>query len=87
MTTTEQTTTPPADKSRILVLAMLFVVYTFNFIDRQIIGILAVPIQEELGANDAQMGLLGGLWRSRCFIPASAFRSRISPIAGAAPGS
>ncbi|WP_135211745.1 spinster family MFS transporter [Vitreimonas flagellata] len=53
--------TPPADKSRILVLALLFVVYTFNFIDRQIIGILAVPIQEELGVSDAQMGLLGGL--------------------------
>ncbi|MBN8605643.1 MAG: MFS transporter [Caulobacterales bacterium] len=59
--TTEQTTAPSADKSRILVLALLFVVYTFNFIDRQIIGILAVPIQEELGVNDAQMGLLGGL--------------------------
>ncbi len=53
--------TPPADPSRILVLALLFVVYTFNFIDRQIIGILAVPIQEELGVSDAQMGLLGGL--------------------------
>lgn len=55
------TQTPPADKSRILVLALLFVVYTFNFIDRQIIGILAVPIQEELGVSDSQMGLLGGL--------------------------
>ncbi len=58
---TDTTTNPPADKSRILVLALLFVVYTFNFIDRQIIGILAVPIQEELGVSDAQMGLLGGL--------------------------
>jgi len=49
------------DRSRNLVLALLFVVYTFNFIDRQIIGILAAPIQEELGVNDEQMGLLGGL--------------------------
>jgi predicted MFS family arabinose efflux permease len=47
--------------NRYLVLGLLFVVYTFNFIDRQIIGILAAPIQEELGVNDAQMGLLGGL--------------------------
>lgn len=52
---------PRAGANRYLVLALLFIVYTFNFIDRQIIGILAVPIQEELRVNDAQMGLLGGL--------------------------
>ena len=52
---------PATDANRYLVLGLLFVVYTFNFIDRQIIGILAAPIQEELGVNDAQMGLLGGL--------------------------
>jgi hypothetical protein len=28
-----------------VVLAMLVLVYTFNFIDRQIVGILAVPIR------------------------------------------
>ncbi len=49
------------DANRYLVLGLLFVVYTFNFIDRQIFGILAAPIQEELGVNDAQLGLLGGL--------------------------
>ena len=59
MTTIEQTV--PRDPSRHLVLALLVVVYTFNFIDRQIIGILAAPIQQELGASDAEMGLLGGL--------------------------
>jgi len=59
MTTIEQTV--PRDPSRHLVLALLFLVYTFNFIDRQIIGILAAPIQQELGASDAEMGLLGGL--------------------------
>jgi predicted MFS family arabinose efflux permease len=51
----------PRDPSRHLVLALLFLVYTFNFIDRQIIGILAAPIQDELNASDAEMGLLGGL--------------------------
>ncbi|MEZ5957836.1 MAG: MFS transporter [Hyphomonadaceae bacterium] len=59
MTTTEQAA--PRDPSRHLVLGLLFLVYTFNFIDRQIIGILAAPIQQELGASDAEMGLLGGL--------------------------
>jgi MFS family permease len=43
------------------VLAILVIVYTFNFIDRQIIGILAVPIKAELGSSDTQLGLLGGL--------------------------
>ncbi|MBL8531193.1 MAG: MFS transporter [Hyphomonadaceae bacterium] len=57
----EAAAAPAPSANRFLVLALLFIVYTFNFIDRQIIGILAVPIQEELGVSDAQMGLLGGL--------------------------
>lgn len=44
-----------------VVLAMLLAVYVFNFIDRQILSILAAPIQAELKLDDAQMGLLGGL--------------------------
>jgi predicted MFS family arabinose efflux permease len=44
-----------------LVLAMLLVVYTFNFLDRQILGILAKPIQEDLNLDDAQFGAIGGL--------------------------
>ena len=46
---------------RMLVLAMLVLVYTFNFIDRQIVGILAVPIKADLGLTDTQLGLMGGL--------------------------
>jgi predicted MFS family arabinose efflux permease len=46
---------------RIVVLAMLVLVYTFNFIDRQIVGILAVPIKADLGLSDVQLGLMGGL--------------------------
>ena len=42
-------------------LFVLIVVYTFNFIDRQIIGILAVPIKAELGLTDTQVGLMSGL--------------------------
>ena len=44
-----------------LVLAMLLLVYIFNFVDRQILAILAAPIQKDLGLDDAQMGMLGGL--------------------------
>ncbi|MCW1429792.1 spinster family MFS transporter [Novosphingobium sp. JCM 18896] len=44
-----------------LVLAMLLLVYVFNFVDRQILAILAGSIQRDLQLSDGQMGLLGGL--------------------------
>ena len=34
--------------------------YTFNFIDRQILVILQEPIKADLGLSDAQLGLLSG---------------------------
>ena len=43
------------------VLTILLLAYIFNFIDRQIVGILAVPIKTELQLSDAQLGLMGGL--------------------------
>ncbi|NNK45078.1 MAG: MFS transporter, partial [Altererythrobacter sp.] len=46
---------------RFYVMVMLVVVYTFNFIDRQIVGILAVPIKADLGLSDTELGLMGGL--------------------------
>jgi sugar phosphate permease len=52
---------PASAGYRVWVLFMLFVVYAFNFLDRQIISILAIPIQEELGLSDRQLGLLGGI--------------------------
>ncbi len=45
---------------RIYVLLILVLVYTFNFIDRVIVGILAPPIKADLGLTDTQLGLLGG---------------------------
>jgi len=44
-----------------LVLAMLLLVYTFNFLDRQILSILATPIKADLHLSDAQFGAVGGL--------------------------
>ena len=41
-------------------LSVLVVVYTFNFIDRQILSILIEPIKAELGLSDGQLGLLAG---------------------------
>ncbi|GGY49839.1 spinster family MFS transporter [Parvularcula lutaonensis] len=56
--------TPTSEKGagyRAYVLFILVVVYTFNFIDRQILSILAVPIKAELGLSDTQIGLMSGL--------------------------
>lgn len=50
-----------SEKTRRYVLGVLFVTYTFNFIDRQILGILVEPIKQDLGVSDTQMGLLTGL--------------------------
>ncbi len=40
---------------------ILLVVYIFNFIDRQIVNILAEPIANDLGLSDTQIGLMTGL--------------------------
>ncbi|MBT8472132.1 MAG: MFS transporter, partial [Marinicaulis sp.] len=52
---------PASSYYRAYVLFILVVVYTFNFIDRQIVGILAVPIKAELALSDTQLSLMGGL--------------------------
>ena len=44
-----------------LVLAMLLLVYIFNFLDRQIISIIAEPIKRDLELSDTQLGLMTGL--------------------------
>jgi len=44
------------------VLAILCFVYVLNFLDRQLLSILAKPIQDELGVTDGQLGLIGGLY-------------------------
>lgn len=46
---------------RTYVLSMLVIVYVFNFLDRQIVTILAEPIKNDLGLNDTQIGLMTGL--------------------------
>ncbi|MFN7533608.1 MAG: MFS transporter, partial [Brevundimonas sp.] len=46
---------------RYYVLAVLILVYMLNFLDRQIIAILAAPLKEEFGMSDSQFGLLGGI--------------------------
>jgi MFS family permease len=46
---------------RYVVVVLLAVVYTFNFMDRQIVSTLTEPIRKDLGFTDTEMGALGGL--------------------------
>src|SRR3546814_276872 len=39
---------------------ILLIVYIFNFLDRQIVNILAEPIKADLKLSDTQLGLLAG---------------------------
>jgi sugar phosphate permease len=64
MATTETAATAakaPSAGYRVWALFMLFIVYAFNFLDRQIISILAEPIKNEFLLQDWQLGLLGGI--------------------------
>jgi MFS family permease len=44
------------------VLTLLTFVYVVNFLDRQLLSILAKPIQDTLHVTDGQLGLIGGLY-------------------------
>jgi MFS family permease len=69
---------------RSYVLLVLVIVYTFNFIDRQIVGILAIPIKAELRLSDSQLGLMGGLAFALFYtllgIPIARLADRVSRI-------
>jgi MFS family permease len=41
-------------------LALLFVLYVFNIVDRHIVNVLAEPIKHDLGLTDAQLGFFTG---------------------------
>jgi len=66
---------PAAVKSAVgrnawVALGVLWFIYVLNFLDRQLLSILAKPIQDALNISDGQLGLLGGLYFAffYCFI-------------------
>lgn len=56
--------------SRGLVLGMLCLVYVLNFLDRQLVSILAKPIQDSLQITDSELGRITGFYFALfyCFI-------------------
>ncbi len=67
-----------------LVLGILCFVYVLNFLDRQLLSILAKPIQDELGLTDGQLGLIGGLYFAMFYctvaIPVAWFADRTNRV-------
>jgi MFS family permease len=65
-----------------LVLALLLLAYIFNYLDRQILGILAGPIIADLHLTDTQFGVLSGppfaLLYSLLGVPFALFADRTS---------
>lgn len=66
------------------VLGVLVLVYTFNFLDRVVLGMLVAPIKEGLHLNDTELGLLGGtafaLFYTALGIPVGRLADRLSRV-------
>lgn len=66
------------------VLGMLCFVYVLNFLDRQLLSILAKPIRDELGLSHGQIGLISGLYFALFYglisIPVAWFADRANRV-------
>lgn len=75
---------PPARRKQVVMLVTLTFVYVLNFLDRQLLGILAKPIQDTMHITDGQLGLIGGLYFAffYCFIaiPVGWFADRTNRV-------
>jgi predicted MFS family arabinose efflux permease len=69
---------------RYFVAVSLCVVYTFNFLDRQFLSILAEPVKHELLLSDTQLGMLTGLMFALFYtmfgIPVAALADRYNRV-------
>jgi MFS family permease len=80
---------PPAPPAKLgaypwIVAAALAVVYTFNFLDRQFLSVLAEPVKHDLHLSDTQLGMLTGLVFALFYtgfgIPIAALADRTSRV-------
>src|SRR5579871_1817347 len=70
----------PSLRYSYVVAGTLCVIYTLNFLDRQMLAILAQPIKLELHLSDTQLGMLTGLlfalFYTACGIPVASLADR-----------
>src|SRR5215213_5639988 len=66
------------------VLTLLALLYSFNFLDRQVINILAESIKRDLGISDTELGLLTGtafgIFYSVLGVPVARLADRLSRV-------
>ncbi len=69
---------------RFVVLSALTSVYAINYLDRQIVSVLASSIKADLGLSDTQLGLLGGIAfaivYSTCSVPFAMLADRTKKV-------
>lgn len=71
------------DRASSRTIVLLFAVCLFNYLDRQVLLVLAEPIKHDLSLSDTQLGLLGGLAFAAVYsilgIPLAMLADRWSP--------
>jgi MFS family permease len=73
-----------SERYKTLILVLLVLAYTFNFIDRTIIATIGQKIKEDLKITDTQLGMLGGLFFALLYtflgIPLARLAERVSRV-------
>jgi MFS family permease len=64
------------------VLALLTLVYAFNYLDRQLLSVLMEPVKREFGVSDGELGLLTGFLFAAIYTVAGIPVARIADVAG-----
>jgi MFS family permease len=74
----------PVGRYAYVVVATLALAYTFNFLDRQFLSVLAEPVKRDLHLTDTQLGLLTGLMFALFYtafgIPVAALADRTNRV-------
>ena len=70
----------PQTHSPRLVLAILTLAYVLNFVDRQVLAIVALDVKQELGLSDTELGVLLGPAFAVCFTLSGLVLARIADV-------
>ena len=74
--------TTAARRTANYVLALLTVVYAFNYLDRQLLAVLMEPIKAEFGASDTELGMLTGFLFAAIYTVAGIPVARLADLLG-----
>jgi MFS family permease len=72
----------PSQAAAGYVLALLTIVYAFNYLDRQLLSVLMEPVKAEFGVSDGELGLLTGFLFAAIYTVAGIPVARIADVVG-----